>query len=191
MGVVTPGLSRNVLAADPAPGVLITGCGEVLPTVAAQFSDRPHGLLACPWCAERAEAGDPIAGWLLVELSPTPLAPGGQPVPSPTQQCPAEAPPVSPPRFSHPERQSGVGTQAPVAGGQPGPHPEPEVARPRWGCCPADRQLHLLDPPAVGEALAVGWAQARCGRLIFAADLTLRGTSMGWCLGCLTAGSAL
>jgi hypothetical protein len=101
----------------------------------------------------------------------------------------ARAFPVPPPRFSHPGRRSGARILVPVPGGPPGPHHGPEVVPPRWGCCPADRLLHLLDPTAVREAVAVGWAQARCGRLIFAADLTLRGTSMGLCMGCLAASS--
>jgi hypothetical protein len=83
------------------------GGSEVLPPVAAQFSDRPHGSLACPLRAKRAEAGDPISGWPLVESPPTPVAPGGQPVPSPLQRCPAEAFSVPPRRFSCPERRSG------------------------------------------------------------------------------------
>jgi hypothetical protein len=61
------------------------------------------------------------------------------------------------------------------------------MVHPRWGYCPADRLLHLLDSIAVPEAPAVGWAQTRCGRLIFAVNLTLRGESVGWCAGCLAA----
>lgn len=76
----------------------------------------------------------------------------------------ARAFPVPPPRFSHPGRRSGARIPVPVPGGPPGPHHGPEVVRPRWGCCPADRLLHLLDPTAVHEAVAVGWAQARCTR---------------------------
>jgi hypothetical protein len=89
---------------------------EVLPTVAAQFSDRHPGSLAYPLCADIADTGGPIAGWPPVELSPTPVAPGGQPVPSPSQQCPAEASPAPPRRFSRPGSWSGNGAQAPAAG---------------------------------------------------------------------------
>jgi hypothetical protein len=177
----------HLLVVDSAPGVLTAWCGEVLPPVAARFSDRPHGSLACPQCAERAESGDPIVGWPLVE-PPTSVAPGGQPVPSAAQQCPAEELWVPPPRFSHPGRRSGAGVPVPDPDGPSGAHHGPEVARPRWGCCPADRLLYLLDPAAVWEAV-VGWAPARCGRLIVATDLTLRGESVGWCGGCLAARS--
>jgi hypothetical protein len=156
---------------------------QVLP-VAARFRDHPRGSLVCPACAG-ADDGGPIPGWPPVEM-PT-LIPGGQPVPSPARRCPTGPVPVPPPRFSHPGRHSG--TQVVVAGGAPGPHREPEVTRPRWGSCPADGQLHLLDPTAVREATVVGWAKADCGRLIFAVNLTLRSGSVGLCVGCVAAGS--
>jgi hypothetical protein len=154
--------------------------GDVVPTVAAPLSGRPSGSPACPLWVGIATGG-PISGWPPVQLPPTPVAPGGQPVPCPAQRCPAEALPVPPPRLTHPGRRSSGGIPMPVPGGHLGSQQAAPVARPRWGCCPADRLLHLLplDPTAVREALTGGWAQARCGRLIFAADLTLRGTSAG------------
>jgi hypothetical protein len=151
--------------------------GDVVPTVAAPLSDRPSGSLACPLSVGIVTGGGPISGWPPVQLPPTPTAPGGQPVFSSAEGCPAQALPAPPPRFTHPGRRSTGGIPVPVPGDQLGSPRAAPVARPRWGCCPADRLLHLLDPTAVREALAVGWAQARCGRLIFAADLTLRATS--------------
>jgi hypothetical protein len=61
--------------------------------------------------------------------------------------------------------------------------------RPRWGCCPVDRLLHLLESPAVRQAMVVGFVTARRGRLIFAANLTPRGGSVGLCVGRVAAGS--
>lgn len=158
---------------------------QVLP-VTARFRDHPRGSLGCPACAG-ADDGGPITGWPPVEL-PTPI-PGGQPVPSSARHCPAGPLPVPPPWFSHPGGRSDSSIPTPVPGTALGPHREPEVVRPRWGCCPADRLLHLLDPPAVRQAMIVGFAKARCGRLIFAANLTLRSRSVGLCVGCVAAGS--
>lgn len=104
-------------------------CGDVLPPVAAAFSDRPCGSLVPPLRAG-TDDGDPFSGWPLVELAPTPVAPSGQPVPSPAQQCPAEALPVPSLRLSHPGHRSSVGTPAPVPGGQPAPQ---LTTRPRPG----------------------------------------------------------
>jgi hypothetical protein len=160
------------LVPDLPPGVLRACCGALLSPVTAQVSDRPCGSLVCPACAEHA-AG-PIPGWPLVEVPPTP---GGQPVPSPARQGTAAAVAGPPPRFPPPGRHSAAGIPAPVLGDRPCPCREPEAAAPGWGSCPAERQLHLRDPAAIGEAAVVGWAKVRCGRLIFAANLTLRGGS--------------
>jgi hypothetical protein len=176
------------LVPDLPPGVLRACCGARLsPVTVVRFSDRLSGSLVCPACAEHTDGSGPSAGWPLVEVPPTP---GGQPVPSPARQGAAEALAVPPPQFPHPRGSSAVGIPPPVFGDRPCPGPEPEAAALRWGSCPADRQLHLLDPAAVGEAVVVGWAKARCSRLIFAANLTLRGGSGGMCVSCLTAGSA-
>ena len=156
-------------------------CGALLPPVAAQFSDRPSGSLVCPACADIAGTGGPSAGWPLVEVHPTP---GGQPDPSP-----AEALVVLPPRFAHPGRHCAAGIPALLPGGQSDPGRGSEVVF-RWGCCPVNRLLHLLDSVAVREVAAVGWAKAACGRLIFAAGLTLRGDSVGMCVSCVAAGNA-
>ena len=80
--VVSPPDGRaHLLAVDPAPGVLTTRCGNVLPPVAVQFSDRPRGSLGVfrvcgrrgwwPGCRLAAEGA-----------APDPLAPGGQSVPT-------------------------------------------------------------------------------------------------------------
>ena len=174
------------LVGDP-PGVLRARCGALLSPVTVHFSDRPHGSPVCAACTERTAGSGPSAGWPLVEL-PT-FIPGGQPVPSPARWSAAEALAVPPPQFPHPRGSSAVGIPVPVFGDRPGPCREPEAAALGWGSCPAERQLHLLDPAAVAEAVVVGWAKARCGRLIFAANLTLRGGSVGMCVSCLTAGS--
>ena len=159
-----------------------------VPTVAAVFLAHLCGALVCPACAG-ADDGGPISGWPLVELPQPHLAPGGQPVPPPARHCPVGPVQVPPPRFSHPGRHCGAGSPAVLPGGASGPQCEPEVTRPRWGSCPADGQLHLLDPTAVREATVVGWAKAHCGRLIFAANFTLRGESRGLCVSCVAAGS--
>ena len=174
-------------AGQPCPtclaGLQSSRCGV------ARFRDHPRGSLVCPACAGAVDGG-PLAGWPPVEL-PTRI-PGGQPVPSPAQRRPMGPVPVPPPRFSHPApaHRSDPGIPTPVPDQALGPHREAESATLRWGCCPADRLLHLLDPRAVREATAVGWAKAHCGRLILAANLTLCGDSVGMCVGCVAAGSA-
>lgn len=169
-----------------APGQEFLELPSVMLPVAARFRDHSRGSLGCPACAG-ADAGGPITGWPPVEL-PT-LIPGGQPVPSSARHCPAGPLPVPLPRFSHPASRSDSRIPTPVPGTALGPHREPEVVRPRRGCCPADRLLHLLNPPALRQAMVVGFAKARCGRLIFAANLTLRSGSVGLCVGCAAAGS--
>lgn len=148
----------HLRAGEPPPGVLTARCGGVLPTVGVQYSDRPSGSLVCPVCADIADGGDPIAGWPPVELPLSPLAPGGQPVPSHARETPVRSGALPAPRRCSPSWAPwwpGWGTAA------------AEVAWPRWGCRPADRRLHLLDPTAVRQARAVGGAQALCGRLTF------------------------
>ena len=67
----------GVLSERPRPQQV----GEVAPTVAAHLSDRSYGSLACSAWASIAAGGGLIPGWPLVELAPTPVAPGGQPAP--------------------------------------------------------------------------------------------------------------
>ncbi|MBV9139310.1 MAG: hypothetical protein JO115_00020 [Pseudonocardiales bacterium] len=152
----------HLLVRGHQPGVPTARCGEVVPTVAIQFSDRPCESLLCPACAG-TDGGGPVSG-SPPELPPTP---GGQPVPS----C-------------------GSATSRPVSGAQLGPVLAPRVARARWGRCPTDQRLHYLDLSAVREVAEVGWAQACCGRLIFVEGLTLRGGTAGLCVRCRDAGKA-
>lgn len=112
------------LVPDLPPGVLRACCGALLPPVAVRFSDRSCGSLVCPACAERTAGSGPSAGWPLDE--------------------------VPPPRCPPPARHS-AGIPAPVCGDRPGPCREPEAAALRWGSCPAEWQLHLLDPATIGE----------------------------------------
>lgn len=73
---------------------------------------------------------------------------------------------------------------------------EPEVQRPsaeqlRWGRCPDDGQLHLVQPGAVALAAASGYAQALCGHQIVAEGLTIDSVASGaLCMACVTAATA-
>ena len=92
----------HLRAGEPPPGVLTARCGGVLPTVGVQYGDRPSGSLVCPVCADIADGGDPIAGWPPVELPLSPLAPGGQPVPSHARETPVRSGALPAPRRCSP-----------------------------------------------------------------------------------------
>ncbi|MGH3935735.1 MAG: hypothetical protein ACRDS1_12300 [Pseudonocardiaceae bacterium] len=67
--------------------------------------------------------------------------------------------------------------------------PVPPV--PRWARCPTDHHLHLLTPGEVEAAGIEGHGRAGCGRLIPAVGLTINGAAVaGWCVSCLSAGTA-
>ena len=72
----------------------------------------------------------------------------------------------------------------------------PEVQRPgveqlRWARCPDDEQLHLVQPRAVAQAAASGYALAFCGHQIAAEGLTINSVASGaLCMACVVAATS-